>query len=45
MNKLLMFKKNELKRLIRSNSLPTKIDNKVTKKIVQNGDMSHLISK
>jgi len=43
MNKLLIFKKNELKRLIRSNTLPNKLENKNTKKIIQaNGDISHL---
>lgn len=41
---MLIYKKNELKRLIRSNSLPSKVENKITKKIIQNnGDISHLL--
>ena len=40
---MLIYKKNELKRLIRSNSLPSKVENKNTQKIIQNnGDISHL---
>ena len=47
MNKMLIFKKNELRRIIKSNnnieSRVEKIDNKNTKKILQqNGDISHL---
>jgi hypothetical protein len=47
MNKMLIFKKNELKRLIKTNnnqleSRVDKIENKNTKKIIQNGDISHL---
>lgn len=46
MNKMLIFKKNELKRLIKLNSNENKvekIDNKNTRKIIQhNGDISHL---
>jgi hypothetical protein len=41
---MLIYKKNELKRLIRSNSLPSKVENKLTKKLIQNnGDISHLL--
>jgi len=43
LNKMLIFKKNELKRLIKNTSMPNKIENKVTKKIVQGGDISHLL--
>jgi len=32
LNKMLIFKKNELKRLIKNTSMPNKIENKVTKK-------------
>ena len=40
---MLIYKKNELKRLIRSNSLPSKVENKHTQKIIlNNGDISHL---
>lgn len=48
MNKMLIFKKNELKRLIKSNNnnLENKVDrieNKNTRKIIKhNGDISHL---
>ena len=46
MNKMLIFKKNELRRLVKSNSIENRIeriDNKNTKKILQqNGDISHL---
>jgi hypothetical protein len=47
MNKKLIFKKTELKRLIKNNNnLDTKLEkleNKNTKKIIQqNGDISHL---
>lgn len=49
MNKMLIFKKNELKRLVKNNSSINlenkieKIENKNTKKIIQsNGDLSHL---
>ena len=42
---MLIYKKNELKRLIRSNSLPSKVENKNTLKIIQqNGDISHLFN-
>jgi hypothetical protein len=47
MNKMLIFKKNELRRIVKANnnieSRVEKIDNKNTKKILQqNGDISHL---
>lgn len=47
MNKMLIFKKNELRRIVKTNNnienRVEKIDNKNTKKILQqNGDITHL---
>ena len=43
-NKMLIYKKNEMKRLIRSNSLPSTVENKNIQKIIQNNcDISHLL--
>lgn len=45
MNKMLIYKKNELRRLIQSENKLNKVENKSTRKIIQhNGDISHLFS-